>query len=271
MASQLTKRGYKYRVLPTNDADTFNDFLNDDSEFNIKKLDADLEKLDDKVLLEGERQQKFDFIKNGVEKGFTAINSLDVTRISINTDLTIVYDFVLEKKAANDYNLIGKFGTSANYHEYIGFHVPTGHLEFGSGNQTYRKNVLSENRHYIMILTINKDSKEAKLYFEDFIGVRTFTQDMFEFLGVNTANQKPQIKLLNSGYYNRILSIQEIQHTVSVLNNSPAIKELHTTDSTGKTSILPTLYKESKKARGTLIEIPYDEPRDLENYIYKFI
>ena len=195
------------------------------------------EELAQKVMLDG-KDTKFDFIKNGVEKGFTAINSLDVTRISINTDLTIVYDFVLEKKVANDYNLIGKFGTSANYHEYIGFHVPTGHLEFGSGNQTYRKNVLSENRHYIMILTINKDSKEAKLYFEDFIGVRTFTQDMFEFLGVNTANQKPQIKLLNSGYYNRILSIQEIQHTVSVLNNSPAIKELHTTNAEDETSIL---------------------------------
>ena len=62
MASQLTKRGYKYRSLPTNDTDTFGDFLNDDSEFNIKKLDTDLEKLDDKVLLEGKRQQNFNFI-----------------------------------------------------------------------------------------------------------------------------------------------------------------------------------------------------------------
>ncbi len=39
-------------------------------------------------------------------------------------------------------------------------------------------------------------------------------------------------------YYNRPLTQQEIQHNLLVLNNSPSIKELHTTDSTGKTSIL---------------------------------
>ena len=38
--------------------------------------------------------------------------------------------------------------------------------------------------------------------------------------------------------YDRILTPQEVQHNLSVLNNSPSIKELHTTDSTGKTSIL---------------------------------
>ena len=38
--------------------------------------------------------------------------------------------------------------------------------------------------------------------------------------------------------YSRLLTQQEIQHNISVLNNSQSIKELHTTDSTGKTSIL---------------------------------
>lgn len=38
--------------------------------------------------------------------------------------------------------------------------------------------------------------------------------------------------------YNRLLTPQEIQHNFSVLNNESSIKELHTTDSTGKTSIL---------------------------------
>lgn len=38
--------------------------------------------------------------------------------------------------------------------------------------------------------------------------------------------------------YNRQLTPQEIQHNFSVLNNSPSIKELHTTDSESKTSIL---------------------------------
>ena len=38
--------------------------------------------------------------------------------------------------------------------------------------------------------------------------------------------------------YTRPLALAEIQHNLSVLNNSPSIKELHTTDSEGKTSIL---------------------------------
>ena len=38
--------------------------------------------------------------------------------------------------------------------------------------------------------------------------------------------------------YNRPIAPQESQHNFSVLNNPPSIKELHTTDSTGKTSIL---------------------------------
>ena len=43
---------------------------------------------------------------------------------------------------------------------------------------------------------------------------------------------------MNIFMYNRPLTQSEIQHNFSVLNNSPSIKELHTTDSTGKTSIL---------------------------------
>lgn len=45
-------------------------------------------------------------------------------------------------------------------------------------------------------------------------------------------------KLKNVLIYNLPLAPQEIQNNFSVLNNLPSIKELHTTDSTGKTSIL---------------------------------
>ena len=38
--------------------------------------------------------------------------------------------------------------------------------------------------------------------------------------------------------YDKTITTQQIQHNFSVLNNSPSIKELYTTDSTGKTSIL---------------------------------
>lgn len=45
-------------------------------------------------------------------------------------------------------------------------------------------------------------------------------------------------KWLTSHFYNHALTQQEIQHNFSVLNNPPSIKELRTTDSAGKTSIL---------------------------------
>ena len=44
--------------------------------------------------------------------------------------------------------------------------------------------------------------------------------------------------IFNPTFYNRPLTPQEIQHNVSVLNTTPSIKELHTTDANGKTSIL---------------------------------
>ncbi len=45
-------------------------------------------------------------------------------------------------------------------------------------------------------------------------------------------------KLIYNFYNYSIPAPQEIEHSFSVLNNYPSIKELHTTDSTGKTSIL---------------------------------
>ena len=45
-------------------------------------------------------------------------------------------------------------------------------------------------------------------------------------------------KINNILFYNKQLTPQEIQHNFSVLNSTPAIKELHTTDAEGKTSIL---------------------------------
>lgn len=45
-------------------------------------------------------------------------------------------------------------------------------------------------------------------------------------------------KLIYNFYNYSIPAPQEIEHSFSVLNNSPSIKELRTTDSTGKTSIL---------------------------------
>lgn len=267
MASQLTKRGYKYRSLPTNDTDTFGDFLNDDSEFNIKKLDTDLEKLDDKVILEGKRQQKFDFIENQVVQD-GLVNKIIFT--------TSPYYVSMPEKV---FSMQAKIGDGAGWLCYLetssystGFGVnfkADGVYISDTADQKGLKKVSDKKSNFILtymvdtinnILTVGVDNEFATYVFS----YNSFIQNKIVF--------KSGVYNGSVGFlYNRILTPQEIQHNFSVLNNSPSIKELHTTDSTGKTSILPTLYKESKKARGTLIEIPYDEPRDLENYIYKFI
>lgn len=260
MASQLTKRGYKYRVLPTNDSDIFNDFLNDDSEFNIKKLDTDLEKLDDKVLLGGERQQKFDFIENKVEQdglvsfgeGSNNVVSLTGDTISIVLKPNTVWntwDSILTQSVSK---LQCEFTSSNGFWVYIG----SKKLLFNAVD------AVGTTKDIVLIISSNKVMFQCgdKI----FIGTHENAINLSGNFKVSNNNCKYTI-------YNRQLTPQEIQHILSFLNNSPSIKELHTTDSAGKTSILPTLYKESKKARGTLIEIPYDEPRDLENYIYKFI
>lgn len=287
MASQLTKRGYKYRSLPTNDTDTFGDFLNDDSEFNIKKLDADLEKLDDKVLLDGERKQNFNFIENKVvQDGLcTYIDSINDYSVLKEFPFTQeVKNFTLQMKM--NFN---KLTNGKVLGQLVGFKVNEFSFQLVTWEDYlylvfYDKNDVKRVYKATVAVGLNK---WINVVVSGDISKPTLTMNNKENPLVLSDSNAPNIKVFNKLLIginnsadgliksvvltNRILSGQEIQHNFSVLNNSSAIKELHTTDSTGKTSILPTLYKESKKARGTLIEIPYDEPRDLENYIYKFI
>ena len=291
MASQLTKRGYKYRVLPTNDSDTFNDFLNDDSEFNIKKLDADLEKLDDKVLLEGKRQQKFDFIENS-SIGIVDTVSKTGGQIKISDTFDYSDSFVFGfKYIANSYTINGanRFLFNLKNDNLIVSCIQLGDTSgiIGGFSLDIRRNdntIVFQGR---ALFKVEKNVPHQVLFtLKDNVPSFFFDGALITFSGDGLykvesnfpngifigGNARPfDGKLIYNFYNYSIPAPQEIEHSFSVLNNYPSIKELHTTDSTGKTSILPTLYKESKKARGTLIEVPYDEPRDLKNYIYKFI
>lgn len=242
MASQLTKRGYKYRVLPTNDSDTFNDFLNDDSEFNIKKLDTDLEKLDDKVLLEGKRQQKFDFIESGVaqdglEYHIANTNSKVNTGIAKREGATLIWvgtayrdsylfsiyspdepsnGFIVRRVTLTD--LVIETYTNGSRKDYT--------LSYAGGNVSVAVNVTSESSIQVVANGIVKD-----------IDVRIPNANVLincATMGYGTLKGKMGF----FGIYNRIINPNEIQHNFSVLNNSLSISQLHTTDSTGKTSIL---------------------------------
>lgn len=226
MASQLTKRGYKYRVLPTNDSDTFNDFLNDDSEFNIKKLDTDLEKLDDKVLLEGKRQQKFDFIENQVVQEGLFKGSSFTIKDRITFQVEFIYDgkqsgTIIQLGASN----VGGFNLYVDAaRKKIVIYVSNGTVytvsdleNISAGN--YRIVIMYENERFNIIINNNNYEVDASYMMK---ATRTPHRDFGDGLL----------------YDNVILTSQEIERNFQVLKNTPSIKELHATDSTGKTSIL---------------------------------
>lgn len=245
MASQLTKRGYKYRVLPTNDSDTFNDFLNDDSEFNIKKLDTDLEKLDDKVLLEGKRQQKFDFIKDKVvQDGLVYLKDAKITETTFTTKIL---------DTSGDFTVLLELGTPSNGSTpssflYQGTGVQGGYVVNISSSFTLRLGV-SDGSQFVYTGSNKVDKEPMKLVLSRNNNIiRLFSLDGKHNIEADcpTMNNKSNYTTISASYapidyiaiYERTLTSKEIKHNFSVLDNSSSIKELHTTDSAGKTSIL---------------------------------
>lgn len=225
------------------------------------------EELAQKVMLDG-KDTKFDFIENKVVQDGLVGNDSIVTE---NTSVLFKYSYNPEDERylltcfkANNSKLYGFGIYRRKSTNSMVFYIGTGISDSPNVVDTGLDNPSGE----FFIAINNKDitymSEEGTFNIPYSV---SHLDVSYAVAFVTDADVSVYFKAL----YNKQLTPQEIQHNFSVLNNQPSIKELHTTDSTGKTSILPTLYKESKKARGTLIEIPYDEPRDLENYIYKFI
>ena len=188
------------------------------------------------VTLDSETQQNFNFIKNQVVQdglvGSELIANLPPqtylfsTIMRLNFPVGQVSTNIL--KVTNNARGIASSGTSSStfsvkYNGYITFIT------------------LNTQQYYYMYVVFNVKTRMSKNIIFDANGTIIKVTDWTEYSDVETptnqviANSSFISKLLT---YNRELTPKEIQHNLSVLNNSPSIKELHTTDSTGKTSIL---------------------------------
>lgn len=246
MAAKQTKRGYKYRVLPTNDNDTFNDFLNDDSEFNMNKLDEDLEKLDDKVHLDGKRQQNFNFIENKVvQDGLVKIveNKVSTTLSEIKS-VSFLIEFELVDTTSTNVMTLLKYGSSAM--GYIGIKPSTKLIFCPYFNGVWNDkglvldNVVGKKR---CVLTIFEDNTHA-IYCDGKVYSNSTLKNAY---GITTVENGTNTN--KTFVYNRPLTPKEIQHNFTVLNNSPSINSVnvgdkklllstdtdHVTDRTGRT------------------------------------
>lgn len=228
---------------------------------------AEGDRLQGMLTIDGTAQTKFDFIENKVvQDGLVAlpITIQDTEKNGVTFMCSFVYSGVpfelfnhLSDGNASGWNLTMNSDSTLRLGIIIASGTYTG----------FRGSKVLKNGEYYEIICL-KNGTDYKVYINGILEIYRQTISVYSNIPYLTRDSSRFTNLL---FYNRPITPQEIQHNLSTFNNSPSIKELRTTDSAVKTSILPTLYKESKKARGTLIEIPYDEPRDLKNYIYKFI
>ena len=199
------------------------------------------EELAQKVMLDG-KDTKFDFIESGVaqdglEYHIANTNSKVNTGIAKREGATLIWvgtayrdsylfsiyspdepsnGFIVRRVTLTD--LVIETYTNGSRKDYT--------LSYAGGNVSVAVNVTSESSIQVVANGIVKD-----------IDVRIPNANVLincATMGYGTLKGKMGF----FGIYNRIINPNEIQHNFSVLNNSLSISQLHTTDSTGKTSIL---------------------------------
>lgn len=214
------------------------------------------EELAQKVMLDG-KDTKFDFINNKVVQDGLIAEAFDNTPKSMSIKRASHYtiQFVGKLDTAHPaysavfgmYSTSGETGyyyadapneNSMNLRLRLGGNVYNGidaHTNYKDLTNTMCNFLLDiDVENSITTLMINGVAKTFNQY-ESRPLDDTFTLYLLQTL-IGGSKFKGEVKGLL--VYDRALNQQEIQHNFSVLNNKPSIKELHTTDSTGKTSIL---------------------------------
>lgn len=214
------------------------------------------EELAQKVMLDG-KNTNFDFIKNRVVQDGLIAEILDNTPKSMSIKRASHYtiQFVGKLDTAHPaysavfgmYSTSGETGyyyadapneNSMNLRLRLGGNVYNGidaHTNYKDLTNTMCNFLLDiDVENSITTLMINGVAKTFNQY-ESRPLDDTFTLYLLQTL-IGGSKFKGEVKGLL--VYDRALNQQEIQRNFSVLNNKPSIKELHTTDSTGKTSIL---------------------------------
>lgn len=217
---------------------------------------AEGDRLQEMLTLGGAPQTNFDFIKNGIVKD-GLVDNIKNTYIEnnaiineVNSKVSCVYCEVIPHNiTATTYSgLFSTISTSQGL-SGLGLYIRNTRklwVTFSDG---------STRHNYETSLTCYDDKKYRinLTYIDGVLRIVANNEIVFEELAtIDTMVEKisygsmfwttPTSNTLNGFVacfaYNKPLTAQEIEHNFSVLDNQQSIKELHTTDSTGKTSIL---------------------------------
>ncbi|WP_337528848.1 BppU family phage baseplate upper protein [Zhenhengia sp.] len=199
------------------------------------------EELAQKVTLDG-NDTKFDFIKNKVVQDglvFAELGKVDTPVDVVKKNISVCMILNLSTSESSYVNH-GLFPT-ANFFTYKNKIK----LKFKKPDQTYSDGEYSinftEGMHKLELRIVDNTIQA----FVDGIALNSpqpiYPLSSSEKIATCYISGNPMTKSKSIGVFineNKILAPQEIAHNLSALNNSPSIKELSTTDSTGKTSIL---------------------------------
>lgn len=199
------------------------------------------------VLLGGEEQDKFNFVKNEVVQDGLINYHKPSKNFTFNTTKDFSYNFVTNHSKDSGYLFtINQYGLFVHNDIDKGIGYTTGLKKLEEGkpiryipNSSWVRKELTKGKCNICLT--QKDNVLSLIVNGKVLILDTFitedTELAVNFIGVLDGGAY-HTEVFGGLVYNRALSPQEIQHNFSVLNNSPSIKELHATDSTGKTSIL---------------------------------
>nr|DAZ11180.1 MAG TPA: tail protein [Caudoviricetes sp.] len=186
--------------------------------------------LDERITLDGTAQTKFDFIGSKIAQGWIDNSTHDFNLN--NDDFSILFDLKSTNLAS----------TTTLLHIPNGFQVfysaSTGNIRFGVYGETTIYTEMEKYvpyTHYIFNVIKINNAVIVKL------NNNSYALDISKMKGGTSKILIPStMDGLYNIYkvYNKAFEPIEAQRNYAILNNLPAIKEFHTTDSTGKTSIL---------------------------------
>ena len=199
------------------------------------------DRLQGMLTLDGAPQTKFDFIENKVvQDGLIYENRVVTNRVNsgiiLTNNFTISMTLSASSKTDNQYFL-------GNYSDSRGLYLFCNNGVIKLIIDTIALDTIKPEPNEFYNVSIVCIEGECSVFINGIKYTHTVryvpNNIRLAFGGYNgSSGELGTGKLKNVLIYNLPRAPQEIQNNFSVLNNLPSIKELHTTDSTGKTSIL---------------------------------
>ena len=187
------------------------------------------EELAQKVMLDG-KDTKVDFIENKVvQEGLVGCFSSDKfnnTEVNLSTEFT----YIIKHKNLKNWSRLMNTSSSRALIEVKDGTSGDSRLYFPLEDENITEGIKTNPSGGVVVATCINGLFEVR-------AINSLTKRLTKTTYVTLI--KPLDVLYDAVLiYNRVLTPQEIQHNLSVINNYPAIKEIRTTDAEGKTSIL---------------------------------